>query len=134
MLGPVPGLRACTVVLPLLAALACCGPGPDGYQGPIPSPQARETLTALFGRTLPAGSVAFCPHELRVHSFLVTPTAPSVIVADVTATAPPPAGRYWIPVLQDGDIADLHVRITGSAPAGMDTTTSATYRRFVKGE
>lgn len=121
------------VLLPLLLGCACDRPPPVGYDGPLPSVAARSSLEALIGRTLPAGSVVFCAHELRVHSFLVTPTMPAVVVDEAHAHATGAAARHWIPVLQDGDIADLHRRITGAAPAGMPTTTSDAYRRMVDG-
>lgn len=114
------------------ALLGCCSPPPVGYQGPLPSIAARRTLDALTGRTLPAGSVAFCPRELVVHGFLVMPNMPALVVDD-PAAAPGTKGRYWIPLLQDGDIADLHHRITGAVPAGMPRGTSDAYRRMVDG-
>lgn len=122
------------VAAPLLAiaSLGCCSPPPVGYQGPLPSVAARRTLDVLMGCTLPAGSVAFCSNELVVHSFLVTPTMPALVVDDPSAAAGA-KGRYWIPLLQDGDIADLHRRITGAVPAGMPRDTSDAYRRMVAG-
>lgn len=120
-------------VVALGLAAAACTPPPVGYDGPLPSTAARQSLNGLVGATLPAGSVAFCTHELRVHSFLVLPDMPAVVVEDPSATGPGSTPRYWIPVLQDGDIADLHVRIHGTAPAGMPRDTSERYRRMMTG-
>lgn len=115
------------------SAAVGCTPPPVGYTGPLPSVAARQSLSRLYGEVLPAGTVAFCPHELRVHSFLVTPTMPAVILDDPGAAAAGRTPRYWLPVLQDGDIADLHVRILGAAPAGMARGTSEAYRRTMTG-
>jgi hypothetical protein len=111
-----------------------------GYRGPIPSVAARKALEPLYGRALPAGSVGFHSKELVVKSFLVTPFAPSVIVEDPTlATQPPDAlprpnsGRFWIPVLTDGDIADLLRRAGLTPPPGIDGEKSSEYERFLAG-
>jgi len=122
-----------------LAALACRSrlPGAVGYAGPLPSVEARKTLTELFGRTLPPGSVGFFPDELVVHSFLVTPHFPALIVDDPVVRPPglqfPDArGRYWIPVYRDGDIADLRRRAGLPIPLWMEQETSRGYREFVE--
>jgi len=111
-----------------------------GYQGPLPSIEARQELERLFGRTLPAGSVAFSPNELVVRSFLVTPQAPTVIVEDPSlasgaqdALPSGQPGRYWIPVLTDGDLADLFQRAGLEPSAWMQSETSDEYERFVAG-
>ncbi len=129
-------MRTSAPTVPLLVlglAAASCTPPPVGYQGPLPSRAAQQSLVPLFGRTLPAGSVAFCPHELTLHSFLVMPNMPAVLVDDPGAAAAGRTPRYWIPVLQDGDIADLHRRVTGQAPAGLSIVTSDSYRRMMTG-
>jgi hypothetical protein len=118
---------------PLLLLVSCCGPARVGYEGPMPSEAARESLAALWGKRLPAGSVAFCASELELRDFLVGPQGPLVIVDDVTVTAARPAGRYWVMVLTDGDIADLHRLATGATPPGLGGDLSEAYRRQVRG-
>lgn len=124
-------LGSLSVLLSLL--FGCCGPPPVGYRGPIPSVEARQSLNGLIGRSLPAGSVAFAATELQVQSFLVLPNMPAVVVEDPAAATTGATAEFWIPVLQDGDIADLHRRITGTVPAGMAGATSDAYRRMVDG-
>jgi hypothetical protein len=123
---------AVAVALSLVAA--CGGQRNVGYAGPLPTAKARNTLKSIYGRTLPAGSVAFCIDSVSVHSFLVGPHGPRVSVDDMLGTTAPPAGRYWIPVSRDGDIADLHLRATGAVPAGLAMGTSETCRRFMSGK
>jgi hypothetical protein len=122
--------RGCLVLLLLATA---CGRPPVGYAGPLPSGAAQVSLNALLDKTLPAGSVAFCAHELRVRGFLVMAPLPALIVEDQTAAAAGRTVQFSIPVLQDGDVADLHLRITGVAPAGMPRDLSDAYRRMMTG-
>lgn len=106
-----------------------------GYRGPLPSVEARRALREVFGRTLPAGSVGFTRAELVLEHFLVTPFAPSVIAAEVSsaqAEGREPT-RHWIPVLTDGDIADLHRRAGIAAPSWMEGERSEPYERFLAG-
>jgi hypothetical protein len=122
----------------LLAALAVALGGcesPVGYRGPLPSLEARGTVNALEGAVIPAGSVRFTDHELVVRRFIVLPTYPAVILEE---TAPPDdtnePKRFWVPVLTDGDIADLH-RLTGREfPLPHSGELSAEYRRYTHGE
>jgi hypothetical protein len=130
-------LAACALVA--FGGLAFTGASCDtctrvGYEGPLPSAAARQSLGALNGKTLPAGSIAFCANELRVDSFLVLPNMPALLVDDTTSVGRPPAGRYWIPVLCDGDVADLHQRIAGSVPSGVAGAPSDAYRKFMTGK
>lgn len=106
-----------------------------GYRGPLPSVEARRSLREVFGRSLPAGSVGFTQAELALEHFLVTPFAPSVIAAEVNsaqAEGREPT-RHWIPVLTDGDIADLRRRAGLEVPAWMDGERSTSYERFLAG-
>ena len=106
-----------------------------GYRGPLPSVEARRSLREVFGRSLPAGSVGFTQAEVVLQSFLVTPFAPSVIAAEVSSA---PAEdrepmRHWIPVLTDGDIADLRRRAGLEVPPWMEGERSESYERFLTG-
>ena len=130
-----------TIVPVVVAAFAySCQGMAVGYQGPIPSVEARQSLRDLWGKTLPAGSVAFTDKELTLVAFLVGPFAPTVIVDEPGGHATPRDGRHWVPVLTDGDIDDLYGRATGrSAPgrgleAGRDMAISEVYPRKMTGE
>ena len=92
--------------------LACCGQS-SGYRGPLPTSQARQHLTALWGKTLPAGSVAFTSKEVTLLSCVVGPSGPLVMVEEAGEHKKPSDGRHRIPVLTDGDIEDLFQRATG---------------------
>jgi len=129
-------LRTFPIALVAFAALSCCGQR-VGYDGPIPSSEARRTLAALWGETLPAGSVAFTDKAVALRSFLVGPHAPTVIVDERPV---PPGGlpplSHRVPVFTDGDIGDLHRRATGSVPAQPGTLggeLSDGYRRKMTG-
>lgn len=102
------------------ALFSCCGQS-VGYQGPLPSSQARQSLSQLWGKTLPAGSVAFTAKEVTLVSFLVGPNAPTVIAEEPGEHAQPRDGRHRIPVFTDGDIADLFQRATGEAVVPVPT-------------
>lgn len=112
-----------------------------GYEGPLPSVEARASLNELLGRTLPAGSVGFTSAELLLRSFLVTPLFPAVIAVEPgRATQPANAlpregsvGTFWIPTLTDGDIADLRRRAGLAVPEWMEVSMSAEYTRYMTG-
>ena len=101
-------------------------------------------MSLLWGKTLPAGSVAFTEKEVTLVSFLVGPNAPAVIAEEPGEHAQPRDGRHWIPVFTDGDIADLFLRATGEragerpvAEAGDETVVwelSDGYRRMMTGK
>ena len=137
-----------TLLLISLASglLSCCGQT-VGYEGPLPSSQMRRALPDLWGRSLPAGSVAFCNQELTLVSFLVGPHGPVVIVEEPGAAGDHATTRrreHRIPVLTDGDIGDLYKRVTSEAlrlpDASRDSGEQAVfelsdaYRRMMTGK
>lgn len=117
----------------LFGLVCCCGQPPVGYRGPLPSVVARQSLTALWGCKLAAGSVAFTTSEVELIAFVVGPHGPTVSGVELGAPAGTEAKRHWIPVLTDGDIADLHLRATGSVPAGLAGDLSEGYRKLLTG-
>lgn len=116
----------------LLALVSCCGQS-VGYQGPLPSVAARQGLNELWGRKLPAGSVAFTENEVELIAFVVGPNAPTVNAVETTAEGDAKPKRHWITVLTDGDIADLHKRATGKPSPLGEGALSATYRKQMTG-
>jgi len=117
----------------LLALVSCCGQPAVGYQGPLPSVAARQGLKELWGRQLPAGSVAFTKNEIELVAFVVGPHGPTVNAVETKTKGDAKPKRHWITVLTDGDIADLHKRVTGKGPAGLVGDLSTTYRKQMTG-
>lgn len=143
-------------VRPLLRAVACflagsliplvdaaCGLDVRaGYSGPYPSASAQAALHTLTGSTIPAsGALGAEGARLRVVHFGVEPNGltglgPIAILREEgrepiahDPNAPQGAAGQWIlPVLTDGDAADLVLRATGSAPPNFGGPTSAAYR------
>jgi len=125
-----------------LADAACGLDVRAGYSGPYPSAAAQEALHALTGSTIPAaGSLGAEGARLALVSFGVVPNGltglgPVAILREEgrapaahDPNAPQGADGQWIlPVLTDGDAADLVQRATGSAPPNFGGPTSAAYR------
>jgi hypothetical protein len=118
----------------LSCLLAACGPGPVGYQGSLPSIAARRTLADLVGKSFPPGTVAFTAREVRVAGSVVGPNGLTLFVDESgAAEAGRTPRRHWIPLQTDGDVADLHRRLTGTTPAGLGGDLSSAYRRTMTG-
>lgn len=111
------------------------------YSGPYPSPAAQAQLHAMSGRTLLAGALGPAGVELTVRNFGVVPNpvtgkGPVLVLREpglAPAPTPPGAqqgqdGRWFVPVVTDGDAADLVMRATGAAPVNFGGRTSAIYR------
>ncbi|QDU83561.1 hypothetical protein Pla163_06600 [Planctomycetes bacterium Pla163] len=120
---------ASALVLSLLVA-ACSwiapAPAPPGYSGPIASPAARDLLADLVGATFEDTSGALGGGTITVGPFGVVPnplTGKGPVVQVEGA-----AGTRYLPMLTDGDVADLWARVDGSPPAGFDLATSDAYR------
>lgn len=111
-----------------------CSAQTVGYEGPLPSVAARRTLPQLWGKALPAGSVAFSTNAVTPYSFLVGPWGATVLAKEIAAGAAEDATVHRIPVFTDGDIADLHRRCTGTAPAAFVGELSDRYRIYVGGQ
>lgn len=112
-----------------------------GYDGPHPSAAAQNALRALTGRALPPGTLAAEAAPLEIVSFGIVPnpvTGKGPVVRlhppGSALTNPPPGapqgadGNWYLPVLTDGDAADLVLRATGSVPLNFAGEMSATYR------
>lgn len=112
-----------------------------GYDGPYPSAAAQQALRTLTGRALPQGTLAAEPAPLEIVSFGIVPNPvtgkgpvvrlrePGTPLTNSPLGAPNGAdGNWYLPVLTDGDAADLVLRATGSAPMNFAGETSATYR------
>ncbi len=117
-----------------------------GYSGPYPSSTAQAALHAISGRTLIAGALGPPGIELTVRSFGVVPNPvtgkgpvlvlrePGLVLREPgPAPTPPDArqgedGRWFLPVLTDGDAADVVWRATGETPVNFGGPTSALYR------
>jgi hypothetical protein len=129
------------------AALLAASCAPDvvaGYSGPYPSAAAQRALQAIVGRSLPPESLGTLGERgvvLEIESFAVVPNpvtgkGPVMRLCESgRATVPPAAdpaqghdGVWYLPVLTDGDAADLVRRATGSVPLDFGGSTSAAYR------
>ncbi|MBL8862516.1 MAG: hypothetical protein JNK02_10960 [Planctomycetes bacterium] len=148
---PIPRGAACfpALVLALLSFSACAddvGAAPS-YEGPLPSPTAQSALQGLVGRTLDLGGLAPEGTRLSVRAFGVVPNAvtgkgpvvqlraPGAEALPHDPNAPQGAdGRWILPVVSDGDAADLVLRATGSPPAEFGGPTSAAYRAALAAE
>lgn len=98
-------------------------------------------MHALAGRTLSGTRVAGRDVELVVSWFAVVPNpvlgqgpvvglaAPGSMASDAGPwRAQGERGRWFLPVLTDGDAADLVRRVTGEEPRGFGGERSARYR------
>ena len=108
--------RLLSTLLATCSALAACGSDGAmvGYDGPIPSAEARRLVRELEGEPIAQTDAAFGPGTWIVGPFGVVPnprTGKSPVVQVHSSEA-----RDWIPLLSDGDVADLVRRVRGSAP------------------
>lgn len=117
-----------------------------GYSGPYPSAAAQRALREIRGRTLAPevlGSAFAVANgvELQIESFGVVPNpvtgkGPVVRLRESHRDVTPmdlgaeqgEDGVWFVPVLTDGDAADLVQRATGTAPVNFGGVTSAEYR------
>jgi len=119
---------------------------PDlGHDGPVPSAAAQEALNALEGKRLrPTGGSLGTAELVITDGMAVIPnpvTGKGPVVSLKLPDSPEQAlklgapqgdgGHYFLPVLTDGDAADLIRRVTGTAPAGLAGPTSETYRKAI---
>ncbi len=100
-----------------------------GYDGAAPGPAAQRLLKDLRERSVTDPALAPPPGSWKVDSFAVVPNP-------VTGKGPVVRLRSggeerWIPVLTDGDAADLWQRVTGQAPAIDSSRLSPEYERAV---
>ncbi len=120
---------------------SCARPAEAGYSGPYPSAAAQRALVKLAGSALPLGALGDTADQLVIESFAVVPNpvtgkGPVVrlhrrgqAVTPVSLQAAQGADGVWyLPVVTDGDAADLVRRATGSPPADFGGPTSAVYR------
>lgn len=133
-------LRILAGCLPLIYALCiACGTEPPvvGYDGPLPSVAARGQLDDLMQRPILRAEGEFAVGTWTIESFGVLPNSrtgkgPVALVSSGHL-------RDCIPLLTDGDVADLSARVDGSAPDGLAGTMSVEYRavwqpRTINGE
>lgn len=99
-----------------------------GYDGPIPSDEARQLLEELQGETIADAGGLLDADGLELDGFAVIPNP---------RTGKSPVMRVsrgdrveWIPLLTDGDVADLYRRVRGSAPDGIEGEMSEAYRQL----
>lgn len=136
---------ACAPLLALALALACSTPDPPapGHGGEVPSPAAQGRLAAIVGRTVEL-SGRDLRGELVIDGFAVVPNpvtgkGPVVLLRRPGAEPGPrpflgeqgEAGWWYLPVLTDGDVADLVLRATGAADETISLPTSALYVEHV---
>lgn len=120
---------------------ACSVEATPGYSGSYPSAAAQQALHAIAGKTIVSGSLGLPGESLVVSAFGVVPNPltgkgpvvilrqPGVEPTPLDPNAPQGAdGRWYLPVLTDGDAADLVWRATGETPRDFGGTTSAVYR------
>lgn len=112
-----------------------------GYSGPLPSVAARHALHAIEGQILRGTPIGNGGPGLTVESFAVVPNPVTGLGPIVTLTVPGGAGakldvkmpngafgRWVLPVVTDGDAADLILRVTGQKPEGFGGALSAEYK------
>lgn len=141
-------MRTRTFTLAALLVLACSTschdrevPAP-GYSGPLPSAAAQRALHDIEGQVLRGSNIGNKGPGLTVESFAVVPNPVTGLGPIVTLTVPGGAGadldvklpngafgRWVVPVLTDGDAADLVLRVTGRKPEGLTGELSAEYKR-----
>lgn len=112
-------------LIPLfLAAFLCCGEKekalPPGYDGPIVSQDGQAVARSLEGKSFKDDA----GQEWTVGRFSVTPyegtKGPNVLVKRGSKD------RH-LPMEADGDAADLHYRVHGSAPTSLKGAPSEPY-------
>lgn len=120
---------------------ACTVEATPGYSGPYPSAAAQQALHAIAGKTIVSDSLGLHGEALVVSAFGVAPNpvtgkGPVVILRQQGAVPTPhdpnapqgADGRWYLPVLTDGDAADLVWRATGETPHDFGGSTSSVYR------
>ncbi|MCY2959509.1 MAG: hypothetical protein NTY35_05025 [Planctomycetota bacterium] len=125
-----------------LLELACGMDVRAGYTGPYPSAAAQQALQTITGKAIVGSALGPPGAELTVQSFGVVPNpltgkGPVVILLEHDRAllphdpnAPQGAdGRWYVPVLTDGDAADLVRRATGESPQNFGGATSEAYRK-----
>jgi hypothetical protein len=153
-------------ILPLALAIvfgygAACSPesrASPRYEGPAPSPAWQTILRGLSGEQLADTKLGSPGDTLVVEAFfisanpvtglgpIVTLVTPRAIGRPFDVNAPQGSeGRWILPVITDGDAADLVRRVTGSVSAGAPkelgelgetaetAETSAIYRKIIDG-
>ena len=108
----------------ILVAVLFCGcagktpppPAPPGYTGPLPSGAGQTAMHALSGKTfLDSAGVS-----RAVSGYMVGPSGAMVNVQEGTVTR--------IVLLEsDGDVANFHLRMTGTAHPTLSGTPSGRY-------
>lgn len=114
------------LLVPLAAACGAGSPRPPGYSGSIASIEARSLLADLSGRTFEDTTGALGGGTITVGPFAVVPN-PRTGKGPVVQVQGPD-GTDWLPMHTDGDVADLWMRVHGTAPDDVSGTLSAAYR------
>ncbi len=114
-----------SILLALVVALLACSPPQEvGYDGPLPSSEARAAcLTPIIGRSFVDASGALGGGELFVVGFVVG-AAPTVRLERERGSG----DFLFIEVYTDGDVADLYERVTGERMARFEGELSESYR------
>jgi hypothetical protein len=140
------GLLRTSVVLTALLALGCASPKGSppapGYHGPYPSGPAQAVLKGLKGQRLRGAGGELAGGDLIVIGFAVAPNPVTgkgpvmVLQREDSPEKPMPLsapqgtrGYYWLPVLTDGDAADLHQRVTGRPHPELSGELSSEYKK-----
>lgn len=109
------------LVLALLIA-GCAKEKPPGYDEPYPSADGQGAANALSGRTVKDGAgVEWTVGEFGVVPNPVTGKGPVIFLKRGADTK-------WVPLETDGDVADLHKRVTGNDHPTLKKGTSENYR------
>lgn len=116
-----PSLLALTL---LVVGCESRAPSP-GYDGPIPSREARALLQPLRGATFEDATGVLGGGTWTVEGFAVVPNPRSGKSPVVRLSCG--ERQDWVPVLTDGDVADLVRRVLGDAPAEFVGPTSEAY-------
>lgn len=113
------------LALALVLAVAGCTAKvePPGYKGPLPSAAGQSAMKALAGKTLRDAS----GNDWTVNWFAVVPNSGSPGGLGPAVELERAGVKKHIPVESDGDAADLHRRVTGSAHATLTGSPGKAY-------
>ncbi len=107
-----------------LTTIACSPkPAPPGYKGPLPSAAGQAAMKVLAGKTLKDAS----GNLWTINWFAVIPNDGSPKGVGPAVEIEHAGTKKHIPVESDGDAADLHKRVTGSAHPSLSGAPGRAY-------
>ncbi len=129
------GVVVAGILLPCALVFACADsksadPPPPNYTGPVPGAKGQYVLNSLKGKILKDETGAFGGGEWTIDEFAVIPN-PVSTQGPVLAMKQGGVLRY-LPIENDGDIADLVLRVTGERSPLVKGTPSVAYRNAMK--